>query len=129
MPEVDQEFAEFVVKALVEKPDKVQIKRTVDERGVLLELMVDPEDMGKIIGKEGKTVNALRTLLKVLGSKTNSRVNLKIAEPEGGAPKETAKEVSKEVSKEEDETEKGQEESVVEEAKESVKELEKELEE
>jgi len=82
--ERDQEFVEYMVKAIVENPDKVQVKRTIDERGVLLELTVDPADMGKVIGKEGRTAKAIRTLLRVLGAQNDARVNLKIIEPEGG---------------------------------------------
>ena len=88
----DQKFVEMVVKAIVEKPDAVKTERTIDEMGVLITLSVDPEDMGKIIGKEGRTAKAIRTLLRVIGAKNNSRVNLKIAEPEGSAPRtESAK--------------------------------------
>ena len=79
----DADFIEYVVKQLVEKPDAVQINRTVDEMGVLIQLTVDPSDMGRVIGKEGRTAKALRTLLRVLGAKNNSRVNLKIIEPDG----------------------------------------------
>jgi uncharacterized protein len=79
----DKEFLEFVVKALVDNPEKVQITRTVDEMGVLMTLIVDPNDMGKIIGKQGNTAKAIRTLLRVVGMKNNARVNLKINEPEG----------------------------------------------
>ena len=82
--EEDQKFVEYVVKAIVEKPESVKTERKVDEMGVLIELSVDPEDMGKVIGKEGKTAKALRTLLRVLGAKANARLNLKITEPEGG---------------------------------------------
>ncbi|MFA5009834.1 MAG: KH domain-containing protein [Patescibacteria group bacterium] len=82
--ERDQEFVEYVVKAIVDNPDKVTVKRSVDEMGVLLELGVDPADMGKIIGKDGRTAKAVRTLLRVLGAQNHSRVNLKITEPEGG---------------------------------------------
>lgn len=81
--EKDQQFVEDVVKAIVDNPDKVSTARTVDEMGVLIELTVDPSDMGKIIGKEGKTAKSIRTLLRVLGAKNNARVNLKIVEPEG----------------------------------------------
>lgn len=91
--EKDQEFVEYIVKALVETPDAVKTERKVDEMGVLVELSVDPSDMGKIIGKEGRTAKALRTLLRVLGAKNNARVNLKITEPEGSekpAPREEA---------------------------------------
>lgn len=81
--EKDQAFVEMVVKEIVDNPEKVKTDRKVDEMGVLIELTVAPEDMGKIIGKEGKTAKALRTLLRVLGAKNNARVNLKIVEPEG----------------------------------------------
>ncbi len=81
--EKDQAFVEYVVKALVDNPEKVEITRTVDERGVLLELKVDPSDMGKIIGKSGATAKSIRTLLRVLGAKDDARYNLKIVEPEG----------------------------------------------
>jgi predicted RNA-binding protein YlqC (UPF0109 family) len=80
--EKDQKFVEDVVKAIVDKPEKVSTERTIDERGVLIKLTVDPEDMGKIIGKEGKTAKSIRTLLRVLGAKNNARVNLKIVEPD-----------------------------------------------
>lgn len=81
MAERDQEFLEYIVGAIVDKPESVTINRTVDERGVLLELTVDPEDMGKIIGKAGATAKAIRTLLRVLGAKHDARFNLKIIEP------------------------------------------------
>lgn len=86
--ERDQEFVESIVKAIVTDPEAVKINRTIDEMGVLLELTVAKEDMAVIIGKEGRTVNALRTLLRVLGAKNDARLNLKIVEPEGseGAP-------------------------------------------
>ncbi|HEC94128.1 MAG TPA: KH domain-containing protein [Candidatus Kaiserbacteria bacterium] len=82
--ETDQQFIEYVVKALVDQPDSVAVQRTVDEMGVLITLTVHPDDMGKIIGKEGATAKALRTLLRVVGMKRNARVNLKINEPVGG---------------------------------------------
>lgn len=80
----DKEFLEMVVKALVENPNDVVIDRTVDEMGVLLTMGVNPVDMGKIIGRQGNTAKAIRTLLRVVGMKHNARVNLKINEPEGG---------------------------------------------
>lgn len=83
MAEQDQEFVEYVVKAIVGNPDDVKVTRIIDERGVLLTLSVNPEDMGKVIGKEGRTAKALRTLLRVLGAKGNARINLKVEEPEG----------------------------------------------
>ena len=82
--ERDQEFLEYVIKALVDKPEEVKIERTVDEMGVLLRLIVDKDDMGKIIGRSGATAKAIRTILRVVGMKNDARVNLKIDEPEGG---------------------------------------------
>ena len=79
---IDQEFLEYVVKSIVNRPDDVKIDRTVDERGVLLTLHVNPEDMGYIIGRDGQTARALRILLKIVGAKGNARVNMKIYEPE-----------------------------------------------
>lgn len=82
--EQDHAFLEYVVKALVDTPDAVEISRTVDEMGVLLTLTVAADDMGKIIGKEGNIAKAIRTLLRVVGMKHNARVNLKVNEPVGG---------------------------------------------
>jgi len=83
---IDQQFVEFVVKSLVNNPDAVQIERRIDEKGVLLELTVDPEDLGRVIGKRGATAQSLRTLLRALGTKNEARYNLKIVDvdrPEG----------------------------------------------
>jgi len=79
----DQEFIQYVVKSIVDNPNDVSTERTVDEMGVLITLKVNPEDMGNVIGRSGQTARALRTLLRVVGAKNNSRVNLKIYEPEG----------------------------------------------
>ena len=79
----DHDFVEYVVKQIVEKPEEVEITREVDEMGVLLTLKVAKDDMGKIIGKSGQTAKALRILLRIIGSKNNARVNLKIVEPGG----------------------------------------------
>lgn len=81
--EMDKEFLEYVVKALVDHPTDVKVNRSVDEMGVLITLDVNPEDMGKIIGRSGNTAKAIRTLLRVVGMKNNARVNLKINEPAG----------------------------------------------
>lgn len=80
----DKAFLEYIVKALVDYPDDVKIDRTVDEMGVLITMTVNSADMGKIIGRQGNTAKAIRTLLRVIGMKNNARVNLKINEPEGG---------------------------------------------
>ena len=87
--EGDVEFLEYVVKALVDNPSDVKVVRTVDEMGVLLTLSLNSADMGKIIGRMGNTAKAIRTLLRVVGMKNNARVNLKINEPEGAAPRES----------------------------------------
>ncbi|MCA9376157.1 MAG: KH domain-containing protein [Candidatus Doudnabacteria bacterium] len=80
----DQQFVEFVVKSIVDNPDKVTTERIIDEMGVLITLDVDPADMGQVIGRNGQTAKSIRTLLKVVGAKNNARVNMKINEPEGG---------------------------------------------
>ena len=80
----DQAFVESVVKSIVSHPESVSTERTVDERGVLIKLKINPEDMGYVIGRKGQTARAIRTLLKVVGAKNNARVGLQIEEPEGG---------------------------------------------
>ena len=79
----DQQFIEMIVKAIVGHPEDVRTERTVDERGVLVTLHVNPQDMGYVIGRQGQTARAIRTLAKTIGAKNNARVNLKIVEPEG----------------------------------------------
>lgn len=81
--ENDQQFVEYVVKALVDHPDDVKTERVVDEMGVLITLHLNSEDMGQVIGRMGQTAKAIRTLLRVVGAKHKARVNLKIYEPEG----------------------------------------------
>lgn len=80
----DKEFLEMIVKHIVSTPEAVQVERTIDEMGVLLTLKIDPSDMGYVIGKKGQTAQAIRTLLKIVGAKNNSRVNLKIYDPNAG---------------------------------------------
>jgi predicted RNA-binding protein YlqC (UPF0109 family) len=82
---IDQQFVEYVVKSLVGNPDDVVVERTVDEKGVLLLLTVNPEDLGRVIGKRGATAQSLRTLLRALGTKQEARFNLKIVD--NGEPK------------------------------------------
>ena len=79
----DQEFVEYIVRAIVNHPNDVRTERIVDERGVLITLFIHAEDMGYVIGRQGQTARAVRTLLKIVGAKENARVNLKIYEPEG----------------------------------------------
>ena len=85
MSSIDQQFVEFIVKSLVSKPEAVVVERRIDEKGVLLELTVDPEDLGRVIGKRGVTAQSLRTLLRALGTKNDARYNLKIVD-NGEAP-------------------------------------------
>jgi predicted RNA-binding protein YlqC (UPF0109 family) len=84
----DQEFLEYVAKAIVDNPDDVQVDRKVDEMGVLLSLRVNAQDMGVVVGKAGSTAKSIRSLLRIVGVKNNARVNLKIEEPEGGRASE-----------------------------------------
>jgi len=79
----DKDFLEYVVKALVDNPDKVKVDRKVDEMGVLLTLDLDPQDMGYVIGRKGQNARAVRTLLRLVGARNSAHVNLKINEPEG----------------------------------------------
>lgn len=88
MTSIDQQFVEFIVKSLVSKPEDVKIERRIDEKGVLLELSVHPEDLGRVIGKRGATAQSIRTLLRALGTKNDARYNLKIVDvdrPDGAA--------------------------------------------
>jgi predicted RNA-binding protein YlqC (UPF0109 family) len=87
MATIDQQFVEYIVKTLVNNPDKVKVDRSVDEKGVLLSLEVDPEDVGRIIGRRGATAQSIRTLLRALGTKNDARYNLKIANNDGYVPK------------------------------------------
>ncbi|AKM80199.1 TPA: RNA-binding protein [Candidatus Saccharibacteria bacterium] len=78
MSTIDQQFVEYIVKSLVGYPDDVVVERVIDEKGVLLSLTVNPEDLGRVIGKRGVTAQSLRTLLRALGTKNDARYNLKI---------------------------------------------------
>ena len=87
-----QELLEYIVKALVDNPDDVTVERKVDEMGVLLTLKVHAQDMGQIVGRQGSTARAIRTLVRIAGLKAHARVNLTIEEPEGGRGPAPAKE-------------------------------------
>ncbi|MBR2795948.1 KH domain-containing protein [Candidatus Saccharibacteria bacterium] len=84
MATIDQQFVEYIVKTLVNNPDKVAVERKIDEKGVLLSLTVDPEDVGRVIGKRGVTAQAIRVLLRALGTKQDARFNLKIVNTDEG---------------------------------------------
>ncbi len=79
----DQEFLEYVVKGIVDHPEDVKVERRIDEMGVLLSLRVNSADMGQVVGRQGATAKAIRSLLRIVGIKHDARVNLKIEEPEG----------------------------------------------
>lgn len=83
MSTIDQQFVEYIVKSLVGNPDDVVVERTIDEKGVLLTLTVNPDDLGRVIGKRGVTAQSLRTLLRALGTKNDARYNLKIVNNDG----------------------------------------------
>jgi predicted RNA-binding protein YlqC (UPF0109 family) len=87
MPNIDQQFVEYIVKTLVNNPDKVKITRQIDEKGVLLTLEVDPEDVGRVIGRRGATAQSIRTLLRALGTKNDARYNLKIVNNDNYVPR------------------------------------------
>ncbi|MBR6505710.1 KH domain-containing protein [Candidatus Saccharibacteria bacterium] len=92
MATIDQQFVEYIVKTLVNNPDKVSVDRKIDEKGVLLSLTVDPEDVGRVIGKRGVTAQSIRMLLRALGTKQDARYNLKIVNTdEDGEPRERRK--------------------------------------
>lgn len=98
MSSIDQQFVEYIVKSLVGNPDAVEVKRTIDEKGVLLELTVAPEDLGRVIGKRGATAQSIRSLLRALGTKNDARYNLKIVDLNGsyGGDRQRDNEVSSE---------------------------------
>ncbi len=74
-------FLVFVLNAIVEDTDDLHIDQQRDELGVLFTVRVSDGDMGKLIGKSGQTIKALRTLLRIIGGNANERVNLKVIEP------------------------------------------------
>ncbi len=96
MATIDQQFVEFIVKSLVGHPDDVTVERIIDEKGVLLSLTVNPEDLGRVIGKRGVTAQSLRTLLRALGTKNDARYNLKIVNNDDQRENYTTSDESKE---------------------------------
>lgn len=94
----DEQFVEMIVRAIVNNPEDVRTERTIDERGVLITLHINPADMGYVIGRKGQTARSLRTLLKIVGAKNNARVNLKIYEPEGSRRAPYAQEAVPEIN-------------------------------
>ena len=103
-----KDFVEYIVKNLVDYPDKVRINEIGGTQTLIIELGVEKADIGKIIGKKGKTINAIRTLLISVASRNGVRVNLEILEDEDEDEDEIEKaaeadvEVEVEVEKESD---------------------------
>jgi len=108
MATIDQQFVEYIVKTLVNNPDKVEVERKIDEKGVLLSLTVDPEDVGRVIGRRGATAQSIRTLLRALGTKNDARYNLKIVNDESPETDSTEKPAE---SKETEDTEASEDET------------------
>ena len=105
MATIDQQFVEYIVKTLVNNPDKVEVERKIDEKGVLLSLTVDPEDVGRVIGRRGATAQSIRTLLRALGTKNDARYNLKIVNDESTPRSEEAPAEAVEETEPEEESE------------------------
>ena len=93
MATIDQQFVEYIVKTLVNNPEKVAVERKIDEKGVLLSLTVDPSDVGRVIGKRGVTAQAIRVLLRALGTKQDARYNLKIVNTDDEGAEQKPKKV------------------------------------
>ena len=130
MATIDQQFVEYIVKTLVNNPEKVAVERKIDEKGVLLSLTVDPSDVGRVIGKRGVTAQAIRVLLRALGTKQDARYNLKIVNTdEEGAEQKPEKPEKVRESEPKDEPEEVEEEEVEEEEEEIPEEDEEEVEE
>ena len=77
-----KELLESILKAIVSHPEEVKVTRAVDEMGVLLQVWVNKEDMGLVIGKGGATASAIKLIIKMVGYKTKSHVAVKIEEPD-----------------------------------------------
>jgi predicted RNA-binding protein YlqC (UPF0109 family) len=75
-----KELVELIVKSLVDNPDKVKVTQLDGEQSSIIELTVAPEDMGKVIGKQGRNAQAIRVILGAAGMKLKKRVNLEILE-------------------------------------------------
>ncbi|MDO4741868.1 MAG: KH domain-containing protein [Candidatus Saccharibacteria bacterium] len=111
MTTIDQQFVEYIVKTLVNNPDKVSVERTIDEKGVLLSLTVDPEDVGRVIGRRGVTAQSIRMLLRALGTKQDARYNLKIVNTDDVASSRSEKMVEGAEAIEAEEADSSEEES------------------
>ena len=75
-----KELVEYIVKSLVDYPEQVEVNEVTGSSAVILELRVAESDMGRVIGRHGRVINAIRTLIQVLAAKQGMRVNLEIVE-------------------------------------------------
>ncbi|MDP2915303.1 MAG: KH domain-containing protein [Candidatus Aminicenantes bacterium] len=75
-----KELVEMIVKSLVDKPDQVKVSQLDGQQSSIIELNVAPEDVGKVIGKQGRNVQAIRVILGAAGMKLKKRINLEIIE-------------------------------------------------
>ena len=82
----DVEYLEYIVRGIVNVPDAVSVERTTDDRGVLMSIRVDQSDMAIVIGRAGAVAQSLRTLMRIVGKKSNALISVKVLEPEGGVP-------------------------------------------
>jgi uncharacterized protein len=73
-----KQLVELIIKSLVDHPESVQISETTGESVVILEIRVAPEDIGKVIGKEGRIANAIRTVVKAAAARTDKKVTVEI---------------------------------------------------
>ena len=74
-------FITYVLESIVDDKDQLVIESRTDELGLLITIAVSDRDMGKLIGKDGQTIKALRTLIRVIGGNASQRINLKVLEP------------------------------------------------
>ena len=77
------EFIAYLVKNLVNLPEQVEVRLVEKEEGTLIEIRVAPEDVGKVVGRKGNVIRALRTLMKTIGARLGRRVQLELIQPEG----------------------------------------------
>ena len=84
-----KDLVEYIVKALVDKPEEVKVVETVGENVTIVEINVAKEDAGKVIGREGRIANAIRTVAKAAGAKQNKKISVEII-TQDGAPSRPA---------------------------------------
>jgi predicted RNA-binding protein YlqC (UPF0109 family) len=75
------DFVKYTLEQICEHSDSIVVEHKVDDLGVLISVTVAEADMGKLIGKSGQTISALRTLVRIIGARDNERINLKVLEP------------------------------------------------